>query len=78
MVFLREITGKLSEKQQDILSALPQWGNENGYGIQTVIEVFSEFSLFYSLDQIDIGSRDHAHVGFLHLGGAHFDEFSIF
>ena len=73
LVFLGHLHGKEAEQQHDVLAALAQGRHLDGYRVQAVVEVLAESPLADSLADVDVGGGHDAHVGLLHLSGAHGD-----
>src|SRR6056297_2214597 len=63
LISIGEIDGKFPEKQQNITSAVTQRRDIDRNRIEPVIEILPEFTFFYSLGNIDIGSRNDPHIG---------------
>ena len=71
---LREIGGELAEQQVDIVLAVAQGRNPDLRRAQAEIKVLAELAAPDGFVQVDVGGRDDADIGVLHLVGAHLAE----
>ena len=56
LVLLGHLHGEESEQEQDVVAPLSQRRHHDGYGVESIVEVFAEASLADSLSHVDIGN----------------------
>ena len=74
LVAVAKIGGELAEKQGNVLFPVAQRRHPNLHGVETIVKVFAETSVFDGAAHVEVGGCYHADVGFLHLARSHADE----